>query len=73
MLPVKSLKQAINEAFTNRGTKREFPVAFTKIFFNDPLNIRRWRTFLAGLGKKEPELEEVMDKLTKNLASYLDR
>ncbi len=72
-LPVKSLEQAIEEVFANRGTKRGFPVAFTEVFFNDPLNIQRWRTFLAGLGKKEPELEEVIGKLSDKLAPYLDR
>jgi len=72
-IPIKPLKQAIDEIFANRRTKREYPIAFTKAFFNDPSNIRRWRTFLAGLGRVEPELDVVIEKLSKNLSPYLER
>lgn len=71
-LPIKSLKQAINEVFVNRGTKCEFPIAFTEVFFNDSLNIQRWQTFLAGLGEEGPKLDVVVAGLRKKLSSYFD-
>ncbi len=71
-LPVESLALAIKKVFANRGTKLEFPIALTESFANDPLNERRWQTFLKGLGKKEPELNEVIGKLRKKLVPYLN-
>ena len=71
MDPEIEIKQAIDEVFANRGTVLEYPVAFTDTFASDPLNKQRWRTFLKGLGKEEPELDEVVGKLGKRLDPYL--
>lgn len=72
-LPINNLKEAINRVFANRGTTVGYPVTFSADFANDPTNKQRWRAFLRGLGRDEPELDQVVDQLNDRLAPYLER
>lgn len=63
-----NLLKAIQEVFKNRGTPYSFPpVAFTPIFYEDPLVQRRWRSFLEGMGKKDLELKIVITEVVAYL------
>lgn len=61
------LKSAIHEVFSNRGTKLEYPIAFTGSFQHDPQTIRRWQNFLSGLGKNPIELTEVISEISTHI------
>ena len=61
------LKSAIKEVFSNRGTKLEYPIAFTGSFQNDPQTITRWQNFLSGLGKDPIDLKEVISEISTHI------
>lgn len=54
------LQKAIAEVFIHRGTKLEYPIAFTPAFYDAPSTIQRWHTFLARMGKKPMPFKKVI-------------
>jgi len=65
-----NLQKAMHEVFKNRGTPYNFPpVAFTSLFYEDPLVQKRWRSFLEGMGKKDLELKKVIIEVS----TYLEK
>jgi hypothetical protein len=57
------LELAIREIFEHRGTQLEFPMAFTKAFYESPETILRWRSFLNMLGKEPIPLKDVIAEI----------
>lgn len=60
-----SLELAMEEVFSNRGTRLEYPIAFTKAYYESPESVRRWKNFLSGLGQKHLEFKDVIIDLSK--------
>ena len=61
------LTVAIRKVFANRGTKIEFPVAFTSAFYEDPETAKRWQNFLDGMGKSPIKLEGVISEISNHI------
>jgi predicted nucleotidyltransferase component of viral defense system len=64
------VKQAINEVFSHRNTKLEYPISFSEVFYNNPDTMRRWDNFLSLLGKEPISLHEIIAQIS-NLISPL--
>lgn len=68
--PEKS-KLAIREVFTNRETKLQRPIAFTKAFYESPQTIKRWNNFLSAMGKKPISFKEVISEISDFIVPLL--
>lgn len=65
------LKLAIEKIFANRGTKLEYPTAFTSSFTEDPEKIKRWQNFLTGIGENSLDLKSVVSEIAVNIKPYI--
>lgn len=64
------VKAAIIKVFANRKTPLIYPIAFTSTFYKSREKQRNWKNFLATMGKKEIELEVVMNELAEKIGSF---
>ncbi len=67
------LKLAIERIFSNRNTNLEYPISFSKTFYEAPATLQRWNNFLSTLGKDDPSLQEVILKISDFVSPYIPR
>ncbi len=65
------LELAIRKIFSNRGSPIEFPIAFTKTFYEAPETVQRWHNFLAVMGKENITLSNVMKDISDFMKPFL--
>ncbi len=68
-----TLKLAIEKVFTNRKTKLEYPISFSKVFYDSPVTLQRWHNFLSALGKDPIPLKDVIDEISNFIGPFLER
>jgi len=66
------LKQAINDVFSHRNTKLEYPIAFSQAFYNTPAKMRRWEKFLSLLGKEHIPLHEIIAQISNSISPLIE-
>lgn len=59
-----TLKKAVHQVFSNRGTPFKYPVAFTPDFYDLPESQKRWKKFLEMIGKEPISFGEVIADLS---------
>jgi len=63
-LNLESTTSAIQQVFANRKSKIEYPIAFTKAFYETPETIQRWENFLSAMGKTTISLKTVISEIS---------
>ena len=67
------LGDAIQDVFSNRGTKLKLPSAFSKAFYEHPENEKRWKTFLLVMGKDQVEFKEVIREIESHFKPIMEK
>jgi predicted nucleotidyltransferase component of viral defense system len=71
ILNSKNLELAIRGIFSNRGSRIEYPIAFTKTFYEAPETVQRWHNFLAALGKEPIALSKIVNEISDFMQPFL--
>ncbi len=66
------LKKAVGAIFLNRGTVFGDPVAFKPGFYNDLETQKRWSSFLTLIGEKPIQFRDVIEDLSKFVATVFE-
>jgi hypothetical protein len=67
-----TLKLAIEKVFSNRKTKLEYPISFSKTFYEAPAILQRWDNFLSGMGKDPISLQDIILEISDFIGPFLD-
>lgn len=59
-----TLRTAVEKVFSNRKTKPEYPLSFSRTFYEAPATLQRWRNFLAAMGKDPIPFQDVISELS---------
>lgn len=65
------LQLTITKVFANRKTKIQYPIAFTKNFYDSPRALQLWTNFLSSLGEDLVDLSSVVDEISHFLSPFL--
>lgn len=66
-----TLKIAIEKVFSNRKTKLEYPISFSKAFYESPATLQRWHNFLSAMGKDPIALQDVIFEISDFIGPLL--
>lgn len=66
------VKLAIKKVFSNRKTKLEYPISFSKDFYEAPLTLQRWHNFLSAMGKDPIALQDVILEISDFIVPLFD-
>ncbi len=71
--PIKmtQLEIAIHKVFKNRGTPISYPIAFTKVFYEQKETKQHWRNFLAAINKEQVDFEQVIREISYHVRKFL--
>ncbi|HEX4839428.1 MAG TPA: nucleotidyl transferase AbiEii/AbiGii toxin family protein [Rhabdochlamydiaceae bacterium] len=67
-----TLKLAIEKVFSNRKTKLEYPISFSKAFYEAPATQQRWHNFLSVMGKDPIALQDVILEISNFIEPLLE-
>lgn len=71
-LNTNTTKLAMDKVFSNRRTKLEYPISFSKDFYETPVTLQRWQNFLSAMGKDPISLKNVIHEIADFIAPLLD-
>lgn len=68
MIDLKAVTLTVEAVFKHRGTKLEYPLAFTEVYFNDSAVKKQWKAFISSLNREEISFQTVIEELVITLA-----
>ncbi len=66
-----TLRLAIEKVFSNRKTKIEYPISFSKVFYEAPATLQRWHNLLSTMGKDPMPLQDIIFEISNFIGPLL--